>query len=125
MEEKTFADKIRLDIIQPDYIEEITSYINGRNVWRKVGIFFETTSKLCLGVGSIMSFASGVYSNTSLSFVAGSVSTVSLVCLQFSTYSFTRSKKATEHLNIMLKELKLEALPDLVEKLNDLPGDKK
>lgn len=109
----SFKEQIRLDIIQPDYVHEITSFINGRNDWRRVGVIFETASKVCLGIGSVLSFASGVYVNTTLSFVAGSVSTISLVFMQFSTYSFKESKRATEHLNIMLKNLELDVLPEL------------
>jgi hypothetical protein len=108
-----FKEQIRVDIIQPDYVHEITSFINGRNDWRRVGIMFETASKVFLGIGSVLSFASGVYVNTSLSFAAGSVSTISLVLMQFSTYSFKESKRATEHLNIMLKNLELDVLPEL------------
>ncbi len=108
----SFKEQIRLDIIQPDYVKEITSYINGRNDWRHVGVMFETASKVFLGIGSVLSFASGVYVNTSLSFAAGSVSTISLVLMQFSTYSFKESKRATEHLNIMLKNLELDVLPE-------------
>jgi hypothetical protein len=109
----TFKEQIRLDIIQPDYVHEISSFINGRNDWRRVGVMFETASKVCLGIGSVLSFASGVYVNTTLSFAAGSVSTISLVFMQFSTYSFKESKRATEHLNIMLKNLELDVLPEL------------
>ena len=113
-----FVKHIRLDIIQPDYEEEIKNYINGRNGWRKVGLCFETSSKIFLGIGSVVSFASGVYQNTTLSFIAGSISTISLVCLQFSTYSFSQSKRSTNRLNLLLSELKLEAMPDLTDKTN-------
>jgi hypothetical protein len=74
----------------------------------------ETTSKLLLGATSIVAFATSVYPcNTYLSFVAGSVSTLSLVSLQFANYSFRESKLSTDNLNILLSKIDAGSLPEL------------
>ena len=109
----TFKDHITLSIIQPNYIDEITTYIHGRTRWRSAGMVFETISKLLMGTGSVMSFASGVYLNPNFSFIAGSVSTLSVVCLQFSTFCFRESQKSTDDLNLVLQKLNLDTLPEL------------
>ena len=108
-----FKDHITISIIQPNYIDEITTYIHGRSRWRTAGMAFETTSKLLMGGGSVMSFAAGVYLNSNFSFIAGSVSTLSVVCLQFSTFCYRESQKSTDDLNTILQKLKLDTLPEL------------
>ena len=113
--EQSFKDSITIDIIQPNYIHEITSFISARSEWRKVGLLFETISKILLGIGSILSFASGIYTNQNMSFISGSVSTLSLVCFQFATFAFRESKKSTEKLNIILKKLKLDSIPEVLD----------
>jgi len=115
-----FKELITTTIIQPNYIEEISTFILGRNRWRSIGMFFETLSKVCIGSGSVLSFSSGVYNSTNMSFVAGSVSTLSLVFLQFSSFCYTESKKSTEGLNILLKKLELDTLPQFIETHTDM-----
>lgn len=116
-DEKTeinFKDHITLHLIQPNYVSEIKNSIQGRTWWRSVGMFFESTSKLLLGIGSVLSFASGVYNNQNMSFISGSVTTLSLVCLQYSAFSFRESKEATSELNVLLKKLQLDTIPDTI-----------
>ena len=110
-----FRNKIRTDLIQPNYVNEITEFIKSRTSWRSYGVFFETFSKLLLGCGTIITFSAGVYSNTNLSFIAGTVSTASLVCLQFSGFAFLSEKKATKELNSLLEQLKIDSLPDFAQ----------
>jgi hypothetical protein len=114
-----FHKNIIQSIIQPNYITEINSFINGRRIWRSMGLTFETTSRVLIGTGTILSFASGIYQNTTMSFIAGSVSTISLICLQFSSFCYHKSKKSTEELNIILDKLKIDTIPEV------LPDDKK
>lgn len=114
-----FKDHITLNLIQPNYINEITTFINGRSRWRSVGMAFETTSKILMGAGSVLSFAAGVYSNVNFSFIAGSVSTLSVVSLQFATFCYRESKQSSDDLNIILKKLKLDTLPDIIQQIND------
>ncbi len=104
-------ETIQHDIIQPNYIDEINTFIRGRSNWRMIGIFAETLSKLSLGVSAILSFASYAYSDQHLGFYSGSMSTFSLVSFQFATFSFRESKRSTEHLNKLLTRFHIDPVP--------------
>jgi len=106
-----FKEHITHDIIQPNYRTEISDFIHSRSWWRKTGMCFETISKLLMGSGSVLSFASGVYQNQNFSFIAGSVSTLSVVCLQFATFCYKESKQSTQELNLLLQKLNLDTIP--------------
>ncbi len=110
----SLQDEITNKIINPNYIEEIKQFISGRKTWRTYGIVCESFSKLFLGVGTILSFSSGIYSNTWFSFMAGSSSTTSLILLQFSNFAYKESKKNTEELNILLKKCKCDIVPEVL-----------
>ncbi len=110
-----FKEHITINLIQPNYVNEIQSSIKGRTRWRSVGMFFETASKLLLGIGSVLSFASGVYNNQNMSFISGSITTLSLVCLQYSSFSYKESKESTTELNILLQKLQLDTIPELIQ----------
>lgn len=109
-----FSETIVTTLIQPNYIEEISSFIKGRRTWRSVGVTFETASRIFMGVGTVMSFASGIYQSTTMSFIAGSISTISLVCIQFSSFCYHESKKSTDELNIVLEKLKVDTVPEVL-----------
>ena len=111
----SLRDTVETTLIQPNYVEEITSFLHGRSSWRKIGMILETCSKIMLGAGSVLSFASSVYTDQRMSFISGTLSTLSLVCLQFSSYSFHESKKSTEHLNVLLKSIEVMPLPEIVD----------
>ena len=104
-------ETIQHDIIRPNYIEEINTFIKGRSNWRMIGICAETLSKLSLGVSAILSFASYAYSDQYLGFYSGSMSTFSLVSFQFATFSFRESKRSTEHLNKLLTLFHIDPVP--------------
>ena len=122
----TFKEEIQTRLLQPNYMMEIREFLTRRTCWRKAGIGFETTSKVLVGIGSVVSFSAGVYGSTTLSFVAGSISTLSLVMLQLSSYSYRESKEATEELNITLNTLGIPIVPEVLhdsvekEKENEL-----
>ena len=122
-------ETVQHDIIQPNYIEEITMFLKGRTRWRMIGICAETLSKLSLGVSAILSFASYAYSDQHLGFYSGSMSTFSLVSLQFATFSFRESKRSTEHLNKLLAILHIDPIPllsmkDTTPRASDTSEDK-
>lgn len=107
-------DTVENTLIQPNYLHEITSFLNGRGRWRTIGMIMETSSKIMLGAGSVLSFASSVYTDQRMSFISGTLSTLSLVCIQFASYSFHESKRSTEHLNVLLQSIDVGPLPEIV-----------
>jgi hypothetical protein len=64
--------------------------------------------------GSILSFSAGFYQDDTLSFVAGSISCMSLALLQIASFSYKENKKQGEELNILLKKLNLDTVPSMV-----------
>ena len=104
-------------LIEPSYKNDINSMIKGKTCWRKTGMTFETMSKLMVAIGGVLSFSSGYFNSPLLSFISGSISTISLACLQFSSFSYIQNKKQSEQLNVLLKTLNLDIVP--VQSLSD------
>lgn len=101
------------NLVEPYYKEVIKGTINGKKIWRIVGISLETISKILVAVGSIVSFSAGYYHDDTLSFVSGSISCMSLAMLQLSSFSYKENKKQSQELNTLLKKLKLDTVPVL------------
>ena len=118
MEMIKVRDNVRIDIltenIEPLYKDEIRNKISDNKCWRVTGSIFETLSKILISGGAILSFSSGYYNSPTLSFVSGSVSTISLAFLQFSSFSYIQNTKQSKELNILLKSLNLEPLPVVI-----------
>ena len=114
------------EFIEPMYINDVKNSIKGKKCWKLTGQIFETMSKILVAIGGIISFSSGYYSNPTLGFVAGSVSTVSLAMLQFSSFSYGENKKQSSELNILLTKLDIDTIPELnrdVDKNDDSKND--
>lgn len=101
------------ELVEPYYKKTVSNTIHGKTCWRKTGITFETMSKVMIALGSIMSFSAGYYHDDTLSFISGSISCLSLACLQFSSFSYKENKKQGDELNVLLKKLKLDTVPAL------------
>jgi len=103
------------ELIEPMYVDDIKEVIKGKKSWRLTGQIFETFSKVLVAIGGIVSFSSGYFTYPILGFIAGSISTVSLATLQFSSYSYTQNKKKTAELNLLLQKLNIDTIPDIDE----------
>jgi hypothetical protein len=66
-----------------------------------------------VAIGSIISFSSGYFNDPLLGFLAGSISTMSLATLQFSSFAYIENKKTGQDLNVLLKKLNLDVIPVL------------
>jgi len=106
-------DEILTELVEPCYKTDVKELIEERKFWRKTGNYFESASKVFIGASSIVSFASGIYSYQLLSFFSGTTGVLSLVCMQFSSYSYNESKERTSKLNKLLDKLKIETVPDI------------
>jgi len=101
------------DLVEPCYYIDVKNLISECKFWRQIGDIFTTTSKICVGGTSILSFASGIYKYDTLIFIAGTVSVLSLSCMQFSSYAYSESKERTSKLNKILKQLGMDTVPDI------------
>lgn len=119
MEENNFKirDNVKIkivhELIEPFYLDDIESMIRGKKYWKLSGQIFETVSKVLVAIGGIMSFSSGYFDDPILSFLAGSISTLSLATLQFSSFAYVENKKQGQDLNVLLKKLNLDVIPIL------------
>jgi hypothetical protein len=104
-------EEILKNLVEPSYYSDVNETIKGRKCWRVSGHVFESFSKILLAVASVLSFAAGVYDDKILSFVAGTLSTSSLACFQFSLYSIRMHKKNSLELNQLLEKLDIETVP--------------
>ena len=100
-------------LIEPSYKSDIKKLINDKKCWKCTGITFETVSKIMVAISGVFSFSSGYFQNPMLSFISGSIATLSLALLQFSGFSYSQNKKTGDDLNILLKSLDLETIPVL------------
>jgi len=101
-------------LIEPYYKDMIKTTMEGKKLWRILGISLETSSKIMVALGGIFSFSAGFYHDDTLSFVAGSISCMSLALLQVASFSYKENKKQGEELNILLKKLNLDTIPAMV-----------
>ena len=98
-------------LVEPYYKDMVKTTIEGKKLWRILGISLETSSKIMVAMGGIFSFSAGFYHDDTLSFVAGSISCMSLALLQIASFSYKENKKQGEELNIILKKLNLDTIP--------------
>jgi membrane protein DedA with SNARE-associated domain len=107
---ETLKSEILVNLVEPQYKKDIMRNLKLRKKFKNYGLFFETFSKFFVGVSSITSFSSGIYRYQILSFIAGTASVVSLVLLQYSSFSYRESKKLSLELNEILKKLNITTL---------------
>jgi hypothetical protein len=109
------SDEVKLqivnDIVEPSYIEEIRHSITARKCWKKTGQIFETLSKVLVAVSGILSFSSGYFGDPILGLVSGSITTISLAMLQFSSFSYNQNKKQSTELNLLLQKINVDTIP--------------
>jgi len=101
-------------MIEPNYKTEIKENIALRKHFKRLGLSLEVISKIFLGISTVVSFSAGIYNNQLLAFLSGTSSTISLVFMQFSSFSYREAKKSASELNIILKKLNIQEVPDSI-----------
>ncbi len=96
-------------MLRPTFTEDLRRLITGRKKWLKSSIVIETLSKLFTATAGVVSFTSAAeFTKTNsevLSFVAGTMAAVGLLCSTFASYSRQMAISQTESLNALLKEI--------------------
>jgi len=118
--------KIMNSLIEPHYYGDVERILRDIKYWQIVETIFEVVSKLLVCFGGVLSFGSGYFNSTILSFVSGATSTVSLATFQYAIYCSKRMKKDIIKLNEILKSLNIAPIVEpittpensQVEKLN-------
>ena len=63
----------------------------------------------------VMAYASSFYDNKMLGFISGTIGSVALILLKFAQYTKNYSKKLTNDTNEILRELKIQGVPDITD----------
>lgn len=111
-ESSSLRKTIMTELIEPYYFTDVKEMLEDRKSWRNTGDNFSTLSKIFVGLCGVFSFASGNFQNQNFSFIAGTISVLSLVCLQFSSYALKESKRKTDDLNKILTKLNISNMPE-------------
>jgi hypothetical protein len=111
-ESSSLRKTIMTELIEPSYFTDVKEMLEDRKSWRNTADNFSTLSKTFVGLCGVFSFASGNYQNQNFSFIAGTISVLSLVCLQFSSYAKKESKRKTDDLNKILSKLNISNMPE-------------
>ena len=105
------SDNLKKDIlinfVEPQYKNDVIRNIKLRKQFKNYALWFETSSKFFVGISSILSFASGIYKYEFMTFLAGTTSVISLVFLQYASFSYREYKKITIELNDILSILNI------------------
>jgi hypothetical protein len=110
----TLKEIIVRGMIEPNYKNEVKENLSIRKHFKRMGLYFDVTSKIFIGIASVVSFSSGIYKYPILPFLAGTASTMSLVFIQFSSFAYREAKKSSSELNIILKKLNIQEMPDSI-----------
>ncbi len=100
-----FKKLILKEFILPYYKTNIEYVINEKSAWSRFGTWFLTTSTILIGAASILSFASSIYPDKNLNFVAGSVGMVALILKEFASYANSVDHIKTLTINDLLKNI--------------------
>ena len=110
------SDALRRELmtayIEPYYKKAIVELLDAKSFYKKIGMIFETTAKLCVAVSSILSFSTG-YSHKNTEYFAatsGSIGCLSLGLMQVASYAYKEQIRQSKELNGILKKLRLQTI---------------
>lgn len=115
----SLANKITTELVEPAYYNDAKDAIEGRVYWKKVSDYMETSAMILFGCGGLLSYAAGYFNLPYLGFISGSVTTVALVCLKFSSYAAKESKERTDQYNKISLEIGSMELTNIVIEQSD------
>lgn len=113
------SDNVRRDLmktqIEPLYRSIVERTIRSKFFWRRTGVILEAASKILIVVAGVISFSTSYFEDERdiLSFASGSVSCVSLGCIQCSSFAYKAHKEQARELNVILRKLKIDTVPVL------------
>ena len=105
--------ELMMGYIEPYYKKAIVELLDAKSFYKRIGMIFETTSKLCVAVSSILSFSTGYSKNNTEYFAAtsGSIGCLSLGLMQVASYAYKEQVRQSKELNGILKRLRLQTIP--------------
>ncbi len=113
-EYNTLRARIQLRINET-YNHDIEENISERSRCRKLGHICEGISQILALGGTILAFAAGFYDNKTLSFIAGSLGSLSLATTKTAAFALKESNERTTALNTILKKIHITGIPEIQE----------
>ena len=111
-----YSDKLQTEIVgevETSTLRDVKESIRWRYLWTKCSHSLEAIAMACMSVSSILSFAAGYYvSQQWISFLAGTIGTLSLAILRYSTYAKSESRERTKDLNAILERVNISPMPE-------------
>ena len=105
--------QVNIQVNKINYYQDIEHNIKSKSNWKITSDASNTFSKIISSFAIIVSFASGYFNYSTLSFIAGSLGTVSSVSLQFSTYAMNESRERTQTVNKILEYIGINKIVDI------------
>lgn len=104
---RDFNEHVIRNILLPYYDIRLKYIMNTQICWSRAGNVAYTTSSIFVGIASVLSFASGTYSNLHLNFIAGTLGLLALICKEFASYSNSLDHAKVSSTNKLLKQLNI------------------
>ena len=114
------SDELRHDLvrshIEPFYRSVVERAISAKFFWRTSAIILEATSKVLIASAGVVSFGTGYFVNSkdTLSFTSGTLSCLSLACIQCASFAHGEHNKQLDELNHILRELRINTIPPAI-----------
>ena len=105
---------IKIDVmheVQDDFKKTVHYLLKSRKKWRRIENHAETSAHILMLFGTISTFASGIFDNKILSFIAGGILSLSAALLKLSQYSKTKCLERNNILNEHLTRIHLKSIP--------------
>ena len=109
----SLAIKIKKDLIDNTYYNDVKRNLRGRKYWKLLGDLFELLSKITLAVSVVLTFAAGFYEYELMSFISGCLGISALILLHLSSYAMKESKERNETVNKILRKVGLNDIVDI------------
>jgi len=116
-----------IDRVEPAVLSDISDMISGRRNWRRSAVLAEVGGKVSSILATLLAYASasnltsGVV-ESSLAFASGASGTIGIVLTMFAQFARKESMERTHALNIVLKQSRINAIPDVMTSLDVQPS---
>lgn len=114
------SKKLRMEIITqkiyPAYKEDVDNCLFQRKMWSTMFSIFSTFTILMISASTVVSFSAPQFPNiTYISYFAGVLGVIALMCERFAHYCGSQSSVNTQKLNILLKSIGVnDEMPDIM-----------
>lgn len=120
IDNKKLRMEILMEHIYPTYKTEIKTNLFQRKIWARFFSLFSTLTVVLMGASTVVSFSATQFKNTIyISYIAGILGVISLMCKSFSNFCRYQSSTSTHRVNTLLKSIGIQdTIPDTMAELH-------